>query len=113
MAIARYQAGQIPIPDDVRKAAHLEEGDEVELEVTDEGILLRPLQAPELDLSWFETPEGQARLQEAVSAVESGEPWIFESGEEFVATLARLAAVMKLVYDFRTGHVRAGLRVKD
>jgi hypothetical protein len=52
----------------------------------------RPIREAELDLSWFHTPEGKARLQEAITAVRSGREWIFESGEEFVATLERLSA---------------------
>ena len=92
MITTRLREGQIPLPDHVRQALRLEEGDEIELQVTDEGILLRPIHEPELDLSWFETPEGKARLQEAIDAVRSGRPWIFDSGEEFVATLERLAA---------------------
>lgn len=91
MTTTRIHEGQVPIPDDIRRAVHLEDGDEVQFEVTDEGILLRPIRDPKLDLSWFETPEGAARLKEAVHAVASGQPWIFESGEEFVATLEQLA----------------------
>jgi antitoxin PrlF len=92
MTTTRLREGRVPIPDHIRQAVHLEEGDEIEIQVTDEGILLRPIHEPELDLSWFETPEGRARLQEDVDAVRSGSQWSFESGEEFVATLERLAA---------------------
>ena len=34
--------GQITIPTDVRRITHLEIGDQLEVEVTDRGILLRP-----------------------------------------------------------------------
>lgn len=92
MTTTRLHEGRIPIPEHIREAVHLDEGDEVEIRLTDEGILLRPVHEPDLDLSWFETPEGKARRQKAVDAVRSGEPWVFDSGEEFVATLERLAA---------------------
>ena len=92
MTTTRLREGRVPIPQHIREAIHLDEGDQIEVRLTDEGILLRPIHEPELDLSWFETPEGKARIQEAVNAVRSGEPWAFDSGEEFVATLERLAA---------------------
>jgi AbrB family looped-hinge helix DNA binding protein len=84
--------GRITIPREVRAATRLGEGDELEVEVTSQGILLRPVHAPDLDLSQFETPEGMARVRDAINAVRSGEPWIFESGEEFVAVLEQLSA---------------------
>src|SRR5688572_4473040 len=92
MTTARLNEGQLIIPAEIWEAAHLEDGDEVEVEITDQGILIRPIREPGLDLTWFQTPEGEARLQEAVAAVRAGKQWIFESGEEFVATLERLAA---------------------
>jgi AbrB family looped-hinge helix DNA binding protein len=85
--------GRITIPHEIRAATHLGEGDELEVEVTSQGILLRPVPAPDLDLSRYETPEGRARVRDAVNAVQSGERWIFESGEEFVAVLEQLSAV--------------------
>lgn len=84
--------GRITIPDEIRVATHLGEGDELEVKVTPDGILLRPVHTPDLDLSRYETPEGKARVQEAINAVRSGERWIFESGEEFVAVLEQLGA---------------------
>ena len=37
------RAAQITLPREIRQAAHLEEGDYLEAEVTDSGILLRPV----------------------------------------------------------------------
>jgi len=37
--------GQLTLPDDIRRAAHLEAGDLLEAELTADGILLRPLTA--------------------------------------------------------------------
>jgi bifunctional DNA-binding transcriptional regulator/antitoxin component of YhaV-PrlF toxin-antitoxin module len=92
MVTVRLIEGQLSIPAEIWEAALLDDGDELEVEVTEQGILLRPVREQDLDLSWFQTPEGEARLQEAVDAVRSGKQWIFESGEEFVATLQRLSA---------------------
>jgi AbrB family looped-hinge helix DNA binding protein len=84
--------GGIVIPDEIRAAAHLGEGDELEVKVTSDGILLRPVHTSDLDLSRYKTSEGKARVREAINAVRSGERWIFESGEEFVAVLEQLGA---------------------
>ena len=37
------RAAQITLPREIRQAAHLKEGDYLEAEVTDSGILLRPV----------------------------------------------------------------------
>lgn len=37
------RAAQITLPREIRQAAHLEEGDYLEAEVTESGILLRPV----------------------------------------------------------------------
>ena len=44
MALVRVRrAAQITLPREIRQAAHLEEGDYLEAEVTEAGILLRPV----------------------------------------------------------------------
>lgn len=47
--------GLLTLPEGIRKAAHLEEGDVLEAELTDEGIL-RP-QAYRQVAAWYWTPE--------------------------------------------------------
>jgi AbrB family looped-hinge helix DNA binding protein len=43
MATARIrERGQVTIPAEIRRQAHLEEGSLVELEIVDDGVLLRP-----------------------------------------------------------------------
>lgn len=54
--------GQVTIPRDVREAAHISEGDTLELEVTDEGLVLRAvpcLPGPEDWRYWSEHAPGQ------------------------------------------------------
>ncbi len=41
------------IPQSVREAAHFEEGDLVEIEITAEGILLRPKKLIDASQAWF------------------------------------------------------------
>ncbi len=44
MALVKVRrAAQITLPREIRQAAHLEEGDYLEAEVTESGILLRPV----------------------------------------------------------------------
>ncbi|MGO9559872.1 MAG: AbrB/MazE/SpoVT family DNA-binding domain-containing protein [Acidimicrobiales bacterium] len=49
--------GQLTLPDDIRKAAHLEEGDLLEAEITADGILLRPQKLIDATQAWFWTAE--------------------------------------------------------
>ena len=80
--------GQITIPTDVRKAAHLEEGDPVEVEIVPEGILIRPHKVIDATQAWFWTPAWQAGEREASEQLARGEVREFASGEEFLAALA-------------------------
>jgi AbrB family looped-hinge helix DNA binding protein len=49
--------GQLTLPEEIRKAAHLVEGDMLEAELIDEGILLRPQKAIDASQAWFWTTE--------------------------------------------------------
>ncbi len=52
--------GQLTLPDDIRKAAHLESGDPLEAEITPDGIRLRPQKVIDATQVWFWTPEWQS-----------------------------------------------------
>jgi antitoxin PrlF len=79
--------GQITIPADVREAAHLEEGDSVEVEMTPEGILLRPRKAIDSTQAWFWTPSWQAGEREATEDVRAGRIERHLSDREFLKSL--------------------------
>lgn len=79
--------GQLTLPDDIRKAAHLEEGDLLDAELTPDGILLRPQKLIDATQAWFWTPEWQAGEREADADRSAGRVETFASGEEFVAAL--------------------------
>jgi len=83
--------GQLTLPEEIRKAAHLEEGDLLEAELTDDGILLRPQKVIDASQAWYWTPEWQAGEREADAQLAAGEGETFESGEEFLETLQGLA----------------------
>jgi AbrB family looped-hinge helix DNA binding protein len=64
--------GQLTIPQDVREAAHLEEGDPVEIEITADGILLRPKKLIDASQAWFWTQDWQAGEREASADIKAG-----------------------------------------
>lgn len=79
--------GSLTIPADIRKAARLDEGDVVEVEMTAEGILLRPKKLIDATQAWFWIPAWQAREREVDRHIERGE--VIEAGdpEEFFEQL--------------------------
>ena len=83
--------GQLTLPDDIRKAARLEEGDLLEAELTSDGILLRPQKLIDATQAWFWTPEWQAGEREADSDRAAGQFETFESGEELIGALQNRA----------------------
>lgn len=79
--------GQLTLPDEIRRAARLEEGDLLDAELTPDGILLRPQKLIDATQAWFWTPEWQAGEREADADRASGTTEMFESGEEFIGAL--------------------------
>jgi AbrB family looped-hinge helix DNA binding protein len=79
--------GQVTIPADVRRAARLEEGDPIEVEVVEEGILLRPQKVIDATQAWFWSRAWQERVRRSVEQVEAGDSERFETDEEFLAAL--------------------------
>lgn len=82
--------GQLTLPEEIRSAAHLEEGDLLEAELTDEGILLRPQKVIDASQAWFWTPEWQAGEREADADAVAGRTETFDSGPEFLGALRSL-----------------------
>ncbi len=80
--------GQLTLPDDIRKAAKLEEGDLIEAEVTESGeVILRPLATVNRSQAWFWTPEWQAGEREATEQARRGEGERFGTGADFLDSL--------------------------
>jgi antitoxin PrlF len=79
--------GQMTIPAEIRRAAHLEEGDPIDVEMVADGILLRPRKVIDATQAWFWSPAWQAGEREASLELERGEGEDFSSGAEFVASL--------------------------
>jgi antitoxin PrlF len=66
--------GQVTIPQDIREAAHLEEGDPVEIEITPDGILLRPKKLIDASEAWFWSREWQHGEREASADIKARVP---------------------------------------
>ncbi len=83
--------GQVTLPDEIRKAARLEEGDPLEAELTADGILLRPQKVIDATQAWFWTPEWQAGEREADTDRDAGRIELFGSEDEFLGALGARA----------------------
>ncbi len=79
--------GQITLPDDIRAAARLEEGDLLDAEITDEGILLRPRKVIDATQAWFWSPEWQTAERDADLDRAAGRVETFESGDQLLRAL--------------------------
>ena len=79
--------GQITIPTEIRKAAHLEEGDSVEAQLTPDGILLRPRKTIDATQAWFWEPTWQAREREAANDIAMGNVRTFKTEKDFLKEL--------------------------
>jgi AbrB family looped-hinge helix DNA binding protein len=88
MAVLVMRAkGQVTIPQDVREAAHLEAGDPLEIELTAEGILLRPKRLIDASQAWFWTQAWQDGEREASADIQAGRVTTSGSGAAFLETL--------------------------
>ena len=83
--------GQLTLPEEIRSAAHLEEGDLLDAEITDEGILLRPRKVIDATQAWFWTPTWQAGERDADTDREAGRVERFGSGEALIDGLRSIA----------------------
>lgn len=83
--------GQLTLPEEIRAAAHLAEGDLLDAEITSEGILLRPQKVIDATQAWFWTKEWQEGEREADSDLAGDRRETFGSGEELLAALGSRA----------------------
>ena len=80
--------GRVTIPKNLRRQARLSEGDELDVEMTSDGILLRPCSQRDEDQWWYWTDEWQAgerQITQDRAAARRGP--VFTSGDEFLAAL--------------------------
>jgi AbrB family looped-hinge helix DNA binding protein len=74
---------QLTLPEEIRRALHISEGDEVEFAVHDDGtITIRGYVSIPTDQAWFFTPEWLAGEREADEEIAAGSGTVHESAEE-------------------------------
>ena len=85
--------GRVTIPKNLRRQARLSEGDELDVEMTSEGILLRPCSQRHENQWWYWTDEWQAGEQQITEDRAAGRRGpVFASGDEFLAALREAVA---------------------
>jgi AbrB family looped-hinge helix DNA binding protein len=89
MVRTTVRAKGITLPEEIRTAARLEEGDLLEAEVTEEGILLRPQKTVDASQAWFWSTEWQEGEREATADLVAGRAETFQSGEKFLDALGK------------------------
>ena len=78
--------GQLTIPAELREAAHIEEGDPIDMGLVDGAIVMRPLKGVDASQSWFWTEEWQAGEREAEADIAAGRMEFFGNAEEFLGS---------------------------
>ena len=79
--------GQVTIPADIRRATGLEEGDPVEVEVVEGGILLRPQKVIDATQAWFWSSAWQKSIRRSVEQIEAGKGVVSDDDETFLTAL--------------------------
>lgn len=80
--------GQVTLPAQVRRALHIEKGDEVEFRVTESGeVVLRGMTVVPAEQRWFWTQEWQAGEREASAQIRGGEITTHEDVDGFFTDL--------------------------
>lgn len=87
MSKTEFRDGHVAIPEDIRAAARLRNGEVLEAEITAVGILLRTPRAIDWSQAWFWTPECQSGEREADEDIAAGRVQRSGSDEEFLASL--------------------------
>jgi antitoxin PrlF len=84
---------QLTLPEEVRRALHISEGDEVEFAVHDDGtVTVRGFISIPTDQAWFFTPDWLAGEREADEQIAAGRGQVFDSAEEMFAHLDALTS---------------------
>jgi len=79
--------GQLTLPAAVRRAAHVDEGDYLEVRVSGENIVLTPKKRSDKSQAYFWSPAWQEAEREASADIDDGRVCEPESIEELLAGL--------------------------
>jgi AbrB family looped-hinge helix DNA binding protein len=88
MKTAVRRKGVVTIPQQVREALQLEEGDDLIVAVEDGRIVLTPAALVPRDQEWFWSPEWQGKEAEADADLAAGRVARYDTDEEFLNALA-------------------------
>jgi len=87
MLVKLRHKGQLTIPDAVRRAVRLEEGDYLAVSVRDGAIVLEPKTVVDASQAWFWKEDWQAGEREASADIAAGRTRRFESDQDFLESL--------------------------
>ena len=82
---------QITLPATVCKQLKITEGDHLRVKIQNGGIFLEPVAVVDRSQAWFWTPEWQAAEREASHDIEAGRTYDFDSVDEAIASIKKLA----------------------
>ena len=84
---------QLTVPEEIRQALHIGEGDEVEFAIYDDGtVTVRGYVSIPTDQAWFFTPEWLAGEREADEQIAAGQGTVHRSAEAMFGHLDALGA---------------------
>jgi AbrB family looped-hinge helix DNA binding protein len=87
MLIKLRPKGQITIPDEVRRAVHLQEGDYLAVSIRGDAIVLEPKTVVDTSQAWFWKKDWQAGEREASADIDAGRTKRYQSDAEFLESL--------------------------
>jgi len=79
--------GQVTLPARVRRALHVEEGDYIEVRVTENSIVLTPKKLVDKSQAYFWSPAWQAAEREASADIAAGRVQEAKNADELIAKL--------------------------
>jgi antitoxin PrlF len=74
--------GQMTLPNEVRAALHVEDGDEIEFELTENGVIMHGLKMIPADQAWFWTAAWQAGEREASEDIAAGRTTVHKTAKQ-------------------------------
>lgn len=87
MLVKLRAKGQVTIPDEVRRAVHLQEGDYLAVSVRGDAIVLEPKTVVDASQAWFWRKGWQAGEREASEDIAAGRTTGYGSDDEFLESL--------------------------
>jgi antitoxin PrlF len=79
--------GQVTLPANVRRRLRVQEGDYMEVRVTEDSIILTPKILIDKSQEYFWTPEWQAAEREASADIAKGRVQEFDNVDDLIASL--------------------------